>query len=261
MKIKIFAALMSLGAILTILSVVPADAADGTLKMAFKYKDPATGVEQKLNVGFIYLRDAAKGAPMEKYFSKPDYIFGPSNYLNGEYSYNVPAGKYFIRILQRKGPSGASRPYGPPEAGDLTWFQTSPITIVAGTTLDLGTKYASPFGSTIIITGNVNNTSGVPLVGRYVRATTEPCYEAGYDWGSNQCGPNKFMAQQVTDESGKYRLELRDPGTYYLSSIVVMDTNIGCSGYCAPAILGTGVTPHTVTVQVGDIKTVNIIGY
>jgi hypothetical protein len=247
---------------LTLFSVGLAEAASGTLKVTFKYTNPATGVVQNLNSGFIYLRDAAKPAPMEKFFSKADYILGPSSYLDGRYSVNVPAGKYYVRVLQRKVISGTLKPYGPPEAGDLTWFQTAPITITAGAILDLGTKYAAPFGATpISITGSVKNSAGTPLAGRYVRATTEPCYDQGWDGNINQCGPNKFLALQPTDAGGNYTLQLRDPGTYYISVITNWDTNPGCSGYCAPPVIGTGTNPSAVTVMAGESKTVNVVGY
>jgi hypothetical protein len=239
-----------------------AEAANGTLKATFKYKDPATVLDQNLNYGYIYLHDATKNAPMEKFFSKADYILGgPASTINGKITASVPAGRYYIRLLQRKVIGGVTRPYGPPEAGDLTWFQTTPVTVTAGTILDLGTKYATPFGAApIAITGIVRNYSGVPLAGRYVRATTEPCYADGYNYNINQCGPNKFLALP-TDASGNYRLELRDPGAYYLSVITSWDTTIGCSGYCAPAIIGTGETPTPIMVQKGESRTADLIGY
>ena len=198
---------------------------------------------------------------MEKFFSKADYILGPANLSNGKYSYNVPAGKYFFRILQRKVVAGVPRPYGPPEAGDLTWFQTTPVTIVAGATLDLGTKYANPFGAPgIIITGTIKNSAGVPLAGRFVRAHTEPCAQGGYDWDPNYCGTFKFVAQP-TDANGNFRFELRDPGTYYFSTFSSWDSTPGCDGYCAAPIFGTGFYPQPVTVQTGDTRTVDIVSY
>ena len=255
MKTNRWAVLFSLCAILTMFSVGPAEAANGTLTVTFKYKDPATQVDQNLNYAFIYLHDATKPAPMEKFLSKADYILGgPTSTVNGKITVPVPAGKYYIRVLQRKVLGGATRPYGPPEGGDLTWFQTSPVTIVAGATLDLGTRYATPFGTAITITGTVKDHNGTPLVGRYVRATTEPCYEAGYDWGSNQCGPVKFMALNPIDADGKFTLYLRDAGNYFLSLLYSWDTTIGCSGYCAPQIIGTGTQPLPVSVQMGEAK-------
>ena len=58
---------------LTMFSVGHAEAATH-LKYTFKSKDPATGVVTNLSYGFLYLRDATKPPPMEKYFSKADYI-------------------------------------------------------------------------------------------------------------------------------------------------------------------------------------------
>lgn len=234
-------------------------AGTGTLKVAFKYKDPSTGVEQNLNYGFIYLRDAKNPPPMEKFFSKADIITGPSNYANGVITRDVPAGTYYIRITQRNPLKGYTEPQGPPRAGDYTWMQTTPITITAGQTLDLGTKYAYPFSSSpITITGTVQTQKGVPLAGRYVRAQSQPCYSDGYNYNINQCGPDKHVALQTTDANGKYRLELRDPGTYYLyTSPCLTDdyfqyTGNRCQYTAAPA---------PITVQTGDNKTTDFVVY
>lgn len=267
MKTLRLAALILICAALTIFSAGLAEAANGTLKVTFKYKDSATGVEQNLNYGFIYLHDAARPAPMEKFFSKPDYILGgPASSINGKLTVSVPAGTYYVRLVQRKSLGGTTRPYGPPETGDLSWFQTTPVTITAGVTLDLGTKYASPFGSTITITGTIKNASGTPLPGRYVRAQTVPCYDDGVNNNINQCGPVKIMAQQPTDVNGTYTLELRDPGTYYLYTYSSRNTTPGCGGFCAPPIVGTGyptysAVPQPITVQTGDRLTADIVTF
>jgi len=142
MMTKRWAMLISLCAMLSMFSVGLAEAANGTLTVTFKYKDPTTQIDQNLNNGYIYLRDAAKPAPMEKFFSKADYILGGAA-SNGKITVPVPAGKYFIRVLQRKVVGLTPRPYGPPETGELTWFQTTPITILAGVTLDLGPTYST----------------------------------------------------------------------------------------------------------------------
>ncbi|HEX5774151.1 MAG TPA: carboxypeptidase-like regulatory domain-containing protein, partial [Geomobilimonas sp.] len=132
--------------------------------------------------------------------------------------------------------------------------------ITAGGTLDLGTKYANPYGSTITITGTIRNSSGAPLAGRYVRAHTEPCLQGGIDYGPNQCGPVKFLALQPTDANGRYTIVLRDPGTYYVSTFSSWDTSPGCSGYCAAPIIGTGY-PQPVSVQMGENRAVDIVSY
>ena len=210
MKKKLWVALISLCAILIMSSFGLAEAATGTLKYTFKSKDPATGVVTNLPYGFLYLRDASKPPPMEKYFSKADYI-NISSFGNGIYSDpNVPVGTWYIRITQRKAGGAATRPLGPPEEGDYTWSQTAPITIVAGQTLDLGTLYAVPFGSSpITITGTIKNQNGVPVAGQYVRAQTEPCIADGYNNNINQCGPAKFLALKPTDANGKYTMQIK----------------------------------------------------
>jgi hypothetical protein len=251
---------VSLWAIVTMFSVGLAEAANGTLKVTFKYKDPATGVEQNLNYGFIYLHNATNNAPMEKFLSKADFILGPSNHANGT---GVPEGQYYIRILQRKVIAGPTRPFGPPEEGDYTWVQTTPITIVANSTLDLGTKYALPFSfSPVTITGTVTSSTGTPQVGRYVRAQTEPCIaplnctDTGCEQYGNECGPTKFLAQQPTDAAGKYTLLLADPGTYYIytSPCLMHGHNQNDSTRCWYTA-----APGSVTVIRGDTKTVNMV--
>lgn len=265
MKAKNLAVLFSLIACLTIFRAGFAEAASGTLQVSFVYKDPATGAAQNLTYGYIYLRNAANPAPMEKFFSKADYILGgpAANSNNGNYTVTVPAGNYYVRLTQRKVTGGPARPYGPPEAGDFTWFQTTPVTITAGATLNLGTVYANPFGSAITITGTVKNTSGTPLAGRFVRAQTVPCYTDGYNGNVNNCGPVKLMALQPTDANGKYTLQLRDPGAYYLYTFSSWDTT---ANYNAPAISGTAYptytgAPQTLTVKSGDNITADIVAY
>jgi hypothetical protein len=258
MKTIRWAVLVLICAILSMFSISLAEAATGTLKYAFKYKDPTTGVVTNLSYGFVYLHDASKPPPMEKYFSKADYI-NLSTYGNGIYSWNAaPAGTWYIRITQRKVVSSPTRPYGPPEQGDYTWMQTAPITIPAGGTLDLGTLYAQPFGSApITITGTIKNASGAPLAGRYVRAQTEPCRDDGYNNDINQCGPVKDLALQPTDAAGKYTILLKDPGTYYIYTSPCI-TNLNdpytgnrCHYSGSPAVM----------VKIRDIKTVDIITY
>src|SRR6266498_3670694 len=112
MKMRQLAAFISFCAMLTMLSVGLAEAANGTLSATFKYRDPATGLDQNLNYGYIYLHDATKNAPMEKFFSRADYILGgPASTSNGKITVNVPAGKYYIRLLQRNVSGGVTRPY------------------------------------------------------------------------------------------------------------------------------------------------------
>ncbi len=238
-------------------SVCPAEAGTGTLKANFKYKDPATGIIQNLTYGYIYLHDATKPPPMEKFFSKADYILGPSG-SDGSFTVSVPEGTYYIRITRRK-VTAPVRPYGPPEEGDYTWMQTIPITITANTTVDLGTKYAYPFSNTpITVTGTVMSQNGTPLAGRYVRAQTEPCYDDGYNYNINQCGPVKFLALQPTDANGKFTLQLRDPGTYYIytSPCITADHDQYTGNRCTYTA-----APGPVTVVRGDNKTVNMVVY
>ena len=252
-------ALISLCVLLMMFTVGLAEGADGTLKVAFKYKDPTTGVEQKLLSGFIYLHDAKNPPPMEKFYSKADYIDGVSNYADGVYTKKFPAGTYYIRITQRKNVGGTTifNRQGPPQVGDYTWFQTSPITITAGQTLDLGTKYANIYSSSpVTITGTVRTQKGVPLAGQFVRAQTEPCYADGYNYNINSCGPNKFIALEPTDANGQYTLFLREPGTYYLyTSPCLTPAHFEYSGNRC----GYTAAPAPITVRLGDKKSTDFV--
>jgi hypothetical protein len=257
MKKNHWIALISLCAMLTILTVGLAEAATGTLKYSFKSKDPVTGVVTNLPTGFVYLRDVAKPPPMEKYFSKADYINIPS-FSNGNYSDpNVPVGTWYIRITQRKVVGGV--PLGPPQEGDYTWSQTAPITIVAGQTLDLGTLYAIPFGpSPITITGTIKNQNGVPVTGQYVRAQTAPCFDDGYNNNINQCGPAKFLALKPTDANGKYTLQIKDPGAYYVytSPCITADHDDYIGNRCRYTA-----APGPVILKIRDTKTLDMVIY
>ncbi len=227
----------------------------GTLTLTFKYKD-STGVELPLYGAYAYLRSAANEPPMEKYFSPSDLTSGPSSSTGVVTMTNVPEGNYYIRVTRRN--PLAARPNGPPEPGDYTWNQTEPITINTGTT-NLGTKYAWFFGSApLAISGTVKDVNGTPLVGRYVKATIEPCIQAdGYTGTpSNHCGPEKHIALQRTDANGNYTLFLKNPGTFYVyESQCLGDKH---SEYSGNPCVGYGTGP--VTVNLGENKTVDIIG-
>jgi hypothetical protein len=199
---------------------------------------------------------------MEKFFSKADQILWGS-LGTGSYSTSVPEGTYYIRINQRMTlPKTSAGSLGPPQAGDLTWMQTAPVTIVAGQTLNLGTLYAIPFGpAPITITGTVKNQNGAPLAGRYVRAQTAPCLDDGSPGVNNvnQCGPVKDLALQPTDVNGKYTLVLRDPGTYYIytSPCLTVDHDDYTGNRCnySPASI------NPVMVKIRDVKTVDLVAY
>jgi hypothetical protein len=271
-KMMVFSAkmmvLFSLCVILNVWSVNFAEAGTGTFKFTFKYQDPATGLVTAIPTAYVYLHDAAKPPPMEKYFSMANEIlWGGIGY--GNYQVAMPEGTWYVRINQRadatkRNVKGAK---GPPKAGDLTWTSAVPMTIKAGQVVDLGTIYASPFnGSQTTLTGTVKNASGVPLAGYYVRVQTEPCiyntncgYNGTYCEGStNQCGPAKYISL-ATEASGSFSVRLRDAGTYYLYATTCFpDGNPGCNGFCAPDCVGYAY-PTAITVQKGDIKTVNIV--
>jgi len=246
----------TLFSLFVLIAVIAAGVAEGagTLKLTFKYKNSA-GVEQPLSYAYVYLRNAANEPPMEKFFSPADYISPPSG-ANGQFTLTVPEGNYYVRVTRRN--PLAARPLGPPETGDYMWNQTKPITISANATTDLGTKYAWIFGSApIAISGTVKTPSGVPLANRYVRLQTEQCIEGGPDNDPNYCGPEKHVAVQRTDASGNYTLFLRNPGTFYIyESPCLGDQHREYEGNPCEGVYG-----GSVTVIMGDNKTVNIVGY
>jgi hypothetical protein len=231
-----------------------AEAANGTVQVTFKYRD-GSGIEQPLSSTYLYLRQGAETPPLETYFKKADYIFGPSNSA-GRINASVPEGTYFIRLTKR---AGAAAPLGPPQAGDYTWTDYQQITVTASTVTDLGTKYAEFFSEPITLTGAVvDYATGAPLANRYVRAQPEPCINSNFssedsaEWVyTNRCGPVKYLAQQKTDAQGKYTLLLREPGTYY----IVTSTRLGDHhppGDFSSNPKSTGVSMGPITLNTGD---------
>lgn len=227
-----------------------AEAANGTVQVTFKYRD-GSGVEQPLSSTYLYLRQGAETPPLEQYFRKADYIFGPSDSA-GRINASVPEGTYYVRLTKRA--AGTSGPLGPPKKGDYTWTDYQQITVTANSVTDLGTKYAVSFSEPITLTGTVvDYATGAPLSNRYVRAQPEPCIEANYDpnyWvDTNRCGPVKYLAQQKTDAEGKYTLLLREPGTYYIvTSSHLGDYHVEYQGNPK----STGVSMGPITLNTGD---------
>jgi hypothetical protein len=228
--------------------------ANGTLNVTFKYKN-TDGTEQGLAGSYVYLRNTAVPPPLERFFSKADYIFGPSNSA-GQISVSVPEGQYFIRVTRRAPMESAARPLGPPEPGDYSWTPILPISITTNAATDLGTQYAESFGtSSIIISGYVRDRYGKPSPGRYVRAQTEPCILGDQVTEPNYCGPVQLAAQQRTDANGRYSIIIKNPGQYY----IVVSQNLG---YIGPYNTSTtGVATGPITVSAGDNITLPSITY
>ena len=230
--------------------------ASGTLTVTFKYKDSG-GFEQPLSGAYVYLHDASKKPPLEKYFVNTPYtyrlIYGPSP-SSGVISVSVPEGSYYIRITKRDPLRGNTNKLGPPEPTDYTWNQTTPITISANATTNLGIKYADSLP--ITVTGVITYyASGAPVAGRYVRAQPEPCYTDGFNYNVNRCGPVKYLALQRTDADGRFTINLRDPGTYYIyESNCLYDKGRAYVGNPCMGWYG-----GTVTVNSGEAKTLNIV--
>jgi hypothetical protein len=243
-----------------LIAVFAAGAAEGagTLKLTFKYKNSA-GVVQPLAYAYVYLRDGSTEPPVEKFFSPPSYVLGPTD-SNGRITASVPEGNYYIRVTRRNPMGGTVRPLGPPENGDYTWNKASTIAISTNTITDLGTKYAWLFGSApITISGTVKTYAGVPLAGRIIKATIEPCIQADGYYGTptNSCGPEKHIAFHRTDANGNYTLFLREPGTFYIyESQCLGDQH---QEYSGNPCIGSGTGP--VTVNAGENKVVNFTGY
>lgn len=221
MKIVKLLVFLSSLALLTVYSGGTAKA-NGTITAVFEAPDGTS-----MTYTYLYLRDASKPTPMERYFSPADQIYGPFNptaYSNGAalVNYSVPAGSYKVRITRRG--SGTSYPYGPPAANDYTWSPHTTITVTDNQTTNLGTVTSGSIGaSAIVISGVAKDwNTGNPLGGKYVRAQPIQCVEGyvdqNYVWHDpNNCGyPNIYMAQAKTDSQGRYTILLRDPGSYYV---------------------------------------------
>ncbi len=230
----------------------------GSLTVTVTGKD-ASGAIVPLTYAYVYLRSTANDPPMERYYSPADLIGGPSS-VNGMINVtNIPEGDYYVRITRRNPLGGQLRPLGPPEPGDYTWNQARPITISSNTTTNLGTKVTWAYGSAqTSISGTVTSYAGVPLSGRYVKATVVPCIEAdGYSGTpSNQCGPEKHLALERTDADGKYTLFLRAPGTFYIYESTCLGDHH--QEYTGNPCIGYGTGP--ITVNSGEQKIVNITG-
>ena len=231
--------------------------ANSVLRFNFRYLD-GSGVEKALPYAFVYLQDGTKVPPMEKYFTKPLHRLWGS-FGNGSYMVSVPPGTYYIRITQRNPlPNGRLQDEGPPRPGDYTWKQVVPITIADNMSYDLHTLYAEPYGQLgVTVSGAVRNPAGTPLSGRYVRAQTVPCYSDGYNYNINQCGPDKFPAQQQTNADGNYTLFLKNPGTYYLyiSSCLGDEHQEYTGNPCMGSYGGA------ITVRAGETTSMNMVGY
>jgi len=253
MKKKHWIILISVVVLSTMLSLGRAEA-NGTLTLKFQYVN-SSGVAVPLYYAYVYLRSASESPPMEKYFSEPDYIMGPSD-TTGTITTSVPAGSYYIRVTRRNTSAFPPNPLGPPLIGDYTWYQTQPITISNNVTTNLGTQTSTFFGSSITITGALTNAAtGAPLPGRYVRAQSQPCIVGSSTVYPNYCGPDKFAALTPTDANGKYTLQLRTPGTYYLyESSCIGDSY---QDYTGNPCMGTGNSLNPVTIQAGVSVTVN----
>jgi hypothetical protein len=211
--------------------------ANGSLSVTFKLRNP-DGTEQGLQNAYVYLRNGAEPPPMERFFSQPAYIFGPTN-AAGQLSVNVPPGDYFVRVTKRKNTNGSQ--YGPPAPGDHSWTPVLPIKITSGLTTNLGTQYAENFGVPIRISGVVKHVRfGNVLANRYVRAQSEPCIQGDQNTWPNQCGPDRFPAQLKTGANGAYTILLKNPGVYYLSVSQFLGPNSYTLGGIGPISVSAG---------------------
>ena len=266
-KLTLFFSLFLLTALF---SVTVAEGA-GSLTVTVRGKN-ASGVTVPLAYAYVYLRSAAKEPPMEKYFTPPDLILGPSAANGTITAGGIPEGDYHVRVTRRNPLGGVTRPLGPPEKGDYTWNQARPITISTNTTTNLGIKDTWAFNTPMTISGKVTSyVNGSPLPNRYVRLQIGQCVEGSYPtyysedpdeslWvDPNECNGrslNKKLALERTDVNGNYTIVLREPGTYYVyESTCLGDQH---QEYVGNPCIGFSAGP--VTINAGEQKTVNIIG-
>ena len=165
-----------------------------------------------LQNAYMYLQNGAALPPLQQYYQKAAYIYGPSS-SSGVISASVPAGTYYVMIIKR---AGGSSYMGPPLPGDYVWFNLGAITI--GTNTYLGTVNATVYGgsTSLTISGTVKGQSGKALAGWAVKATAVPCESGnwGYAHSFNECGVSKYPAW--TDSNGNYTITLTNSGTYYV---------------------------------------------
>jgi hypothetical protein len=247
--------------VLALLATVGVSAA-GYISGTIVYKDPATGAESPVTLAFLYLHSASQPPQMEKFYSVADQVMGNTTTI-GTFNWQVPAGTYYIRITKRMNNTVASwRQYGPPEEGDLTWMQPTPIVVPDSGTVSLGKIYARVYStSPVTITGKVKTAAGAPLQARYVRAQTQPCLppvncvNGVCQQPGNQCGQDKFLALRRTAADGSYTLMLAQGGTYYIytSTCLRPGHNENDGTRCAYTA-----APSPVTVNLGDKVTVDI---
>ncbi|HUL00017.1 MAG TPA: hypothetical protein VLX29_04095 [Nitrospirota bacterium] len=100
-----------------------------------------------------------------------------------------------------------------------------------------------------------NTATGAPLPGRYVWAQSQPNIVGSYSSNPNYCGPDKFAALTPTDANGKYTLQLRTPGTYYLYEFFCIVDSY--QEYTGNPCMDTKNTTDPVLVSAGASVTVN----
>ncbi|MDA8170602.1 MAG: hypothetical protein M0Z48_02085 [Nitrospiraceae bacterium] len=179
-----------------------------------------------LQNAYMYLQNGAALPPLQQYYQKAAYIYGPSS-SSGVISASVPAGTYYVMIIKR---AGGSSYMSPPLPGDYVWFNLGAITI--GTNTYLGTVNATVYGgsTSLTISGTVKGQSGTVLAGWAVKATTSPCFSIPRHTGS--CPGPVYAAQALTDSNGNYTVKLQSAGTYYFYAYTSFSYAGACSQRC-----------------------------
>lgn len=250
MNMKKMFLLFSAVSLVVLLVSAGAAMANGTLTVTFVYN--GSGSSQALTNAYLYLQS---GPAPHGVYRKARYILGPTD-TNGSLSVSVPDGSYDVLLMRRAPLSStpaSSQMYGPPRQGDYTAI--SYINVTDGSNVNLGTVYATVFGTSlfgtpITITGTVTH-GGNPVKGYFVFATTsqcsfgwqngcggqETCFSgSGCCLGANGiipgcyagsggcrssvypsgCQGEKYPAIAPTDSNGNYTINLSSPGTYYV---------------------------------------------
>lgn len=165
--------------------------------------------------GIVLLYDQASGpAPSPRnYWRVPDLISFTES--DGRFALTVPAGTYYLMAAQKNPDNEVGPPQGKEHIylhGDANW-NPLPITVSAGSRVDLGTRTASLWtpemvrrsGEITAVSGIVVDQEGKPVAKAAVFGYLSP----------GATGRPTFVSDR-TGADGKYLLRVADGGTYFL---------------------------------------------
>ncbi len=164
-----------------------------------------------LSKGVVYFFNEATGpSPMpEKYWRVPDVVESLDD--TGAFSVELPAGKYYIGAILRK---GSNEIVGPPSEGDLYYAGTQKYWANQAVPCDAGIiKGAEPFSRSLItkstgitvLEGHVIDEAGKPVENVMVFAHKQ-----------STMNDRPLFVSERTSREGAFRLRVGGAGSYYL---------------------------------------------